>query len=141
MAKDAVTTTKGTTRIICSMLGISKTVEKKPILKDISLSYYYGAKIGVLGLNGSGKSTLLRIMAGLIQPSVGQLCSHDNPMRGAKPNPAVVFQSFALLPWLTVQETVELGLAARHGARAERRDRTLRPIDIVGLDGFESVYP
>ena len=56
MAKDAVTTTKGTTRIICSMLGISKTVEKKPILKDISLSYYYGAKIGVLGLNGIGQT-------------------------------------------------------------------------------------
>jgi ATP-binding cassette ChvD family protein len=73
MAKDAVTTTKGTTRIICSMLGISKTVEKKPILKDISLSYYYGAKIGVLGLNGSGKSTLLRIMAGLDKEFEGKV--------------------------------------------------------------------
>jgi NitT/TauT family transport system ATP-binding protein len=111
------------------------------VLGDVSLDGHPREVLALLGPSGSGKSTLLRIMAGLIQPSVGQLCSHDNPMRGAKPNPAVVFQSFALLPWLTVQETVELGLAARHGARAERRDRTLRPIDIVGLDGFESVYP
>ncbi len=73
MAKDSVTTTKGTTRIICSMMDVSKTVEKKPILKGISLSYYYGAKIGVLGLNGSGKSTLLRLMAGIDKEFEGKI--------------------------------------------------------------------
>ncbi len=111
------------------------------VLKEVSLSVRGGEVVALLGRSGSGKSTLLRIMAGLIRPSQGRVLSHGEPLRGANRNLAMVFQSFALLPWLTVQDNVELGLAARGLARAERRERALKAIDIVGLDGFENAYP
>jgi NitT/TauT family transport system ATP-binding protein len=111
------------------------------VLGDVSLSVHAGEVVALLGRSGSGKSTLLRIMSGLIRPSQGEVRSNGLPMRGANPNLAMVFQSFALLPWLTVQDNVELGLAARHVPLAERRERALKAIDIVGLDGFENAYP
>ncbi len=111
------------------------------VLSDVSLSVKSGEVVALLGRSGSGKSTLLRIMAGLIPPSQGQVFSNGKPLRGANTDVAMVFQSFALLPWLTVQENVELGLEARGVKREERRQRALRAIDIVGLDGFESAYP
>jgi len=111
------------------------------VLGDLSLSVHRGEVLALLGRSGSGKSTLLRIMSGLIRPTEGEVRSNGLPMRGANPNLAMVFQSFALLPWLTVQENVELGLAARHVPLAARRERALKAIDIVGLDGFENAYP
>jgi NitT/TauT family transport system ATP-binding protein len=111
------------------------------VLNDVSLSVRAGEVVALLGRSGSGKSTLLRIMAGLIRPSEGEVLSHGEPLRGANRNLAMVFQSFALLPWLTVQDNVELGLAARHVPRQERQERALKAIDIVGLDGFENAYP
>jgi NitT/TauT family transport system ATP-binding protein len=111
------------------------------VLNDVSLTVRSGEVVALLGRSGSGKSTLLRIMAGLIQPSEGQVLCHEQPLRGPNRHLAMVFQSFALLPWLTVQDNVELGLAARHVPRRERRDRALKAIDIVGLDGFENAYP
>jgi NitT/TauT family transport system ATP-binding protein len=111
------------------------------VLNDISLTVRSGEVVALLGRSGSGKSTLLRIMAGLIQPSEGEVLSHDQPLRGPNRHLAMVFQSFALLPWLTVQDNVELGLAARHVPRNLRRERALKAIDIVGLDGFENAYP
>jgi NitT/TauT family transport system ATP-binding protein len=111
------------------------------VLGDVSLAVNAGEVVALLGRSGSGKSTLLRIMSGLISPSQGLVCSNGKPLRGANPNLAMVFQSFALLPWLTVQDNVELGLAARHVPRQQRRERALKAIDIVGLDGFENAYP
>ncbi|MCP9773769.1 nitrate/sulfonate/bicarbonate ABC transporter ATP-binding protein [Synechococcus sp. Tobar12-5m-g] len=111
------------------------------VLDGVSLTVQPGEVVALLGRSGSGKSTLLRIMSGLIRPSQGAVESNGEPLRGANPNLAMVFQSFALLPWLTVQDNVELGLAARHVERSERRERALNAIDIVGLDGFESAYP
>jgi len=111
------------------------------VLNDVSLTVKAGEVVALLGRSGSGKSTLLRIMAGLIQPSDGLVLSNGQPLRGTNRNLAMVFQSFALLPWLTVQDNVELGLAARHVPREERRQRALKAIDIVGLDGFENAYP
>lgn len=111
------------------------------VLNDVSLTVKPGEVVALLGRSGSGKSTLLRIMAGLIQPSEGLVLSNGQPLRGANRNLAMVFQSFALLPWLTVQDNVELGLAARNVPRQERRERALKAIDIVGLDGFENAYP
>lgn len=111
------------------------------VLGDVSLAVNAGEVVALLGRSGSGKSTLLRIMSGLIRPSQGVVCSNGQPLRGANPNLAMVFQSFALLPWLTVQDNVELGLAARHVPRQQRRERALKAIDIVGLDGFENAYP
>lgn len=111
------------------------------VLSNISLVVKAGEVVALLGRSGSGKSTLLRIMAGLIPPSQGQVLSNGRPLRGANNDVAMVFQSFALLPWLTVQENVELGLEARGVKREERRRRALKAIDLVGLDGFESAYP
>jgi NitT/TauT family transport system ATP-binding protein len=111
------------------------------VLNGVSLTVKSGEVVALLGRSGSGKSTLLRIMAGLIPPSEGKVFSNGKPLRGANNDVAMVFQSFALLPWLTVQENVELGLEARGVKRDERRQRALKAIDIVGLDGFESAYP
>lgn len=111
------------------------------VLGDVSLSVHRGEVLALLGRSGSGKSTLLRIMSGLIRPSQGEVRSNGQLLVGANPNLAMVFQSFALLPWLTVQDNVELGLAARHVPPSERRERALKAIDIVGLDGFENAYP
>ncbi len=111
------------------------------VLSQISLTIRSGEVVALLGRSGSGKSTLLRIMAGLIPPSQGQVFSNGKPLRGANDDVAMVFQSFALLPWLTVLENVQLGLEARGIRREERYRRALKAIDLVGLDGFESAYP
>ncbi|MCS7003639.1 MAG: ABC transporter ATP-binding protein, partial [Dehalococcoidia bacterium] len=111
------------------------------VLQDVSLSIYPGEVVALLGRSGSGKSTLLRILAGLIPPSSGTVTSCGKIVRGPNPDVAMVFQSFALLPWATVQENVELGLKARGVPRKEREARALKAIDMVGLDGFESAYP
>jgi NitT/TauT family transport system ATP-binding protein len=111
------------------------------VLQDVSLAVHAGEVVALLGRSGSGKSTLLRILAGLIPVSGGQINSDGMPLRGPNPGVAMVFQSFALLPWLTVQQNVELGLEARGVGRAERRARALKALDLVGLDGFESAYP
>ncbi|MEN9207130.1 MAG: nitrate/sulfonate/bicarbonate ABC transporter ATP-binding protein [Gloeomargarita sp. GMQP_bins_120] len=111
------------------------------VLKDINLEIRAGEVVALLGRSGSGKSTLLRIMAGLIPPTEGRVWSNGQILRGPNRQVAMVFQSFALLPWLTVLENVELGLVARGMPREERRQRALKAIDLVGLDGFESAYP
>ena len=111
------------------------------VLRNIDLTVKSGEVLALLGRSGSGKSTLLRIMAGLIPPSQGQVISNGRPLQGANTDVAMVFQSFALLPWLTVQENVELGLEAQGVKREERHQRSLKAIDLVGLDGFENAYP
>jgi NitT/TauT family transport system ATP-binding protein len=97
--------------------------------------------IALLGPSGCGKSTLLRMLAGLSQPTSGMIAWHGKPLDGHMPNVAIVFQSFALFPWLTVIENVEAPLEARGVAAEERRKRALRTLDTVGLDGFETAYP
>jgi NitT/TauT family transport system ATP-binding protein len=111
------------------------------VLDDVSVAVREGEVVALLGRSGSGKSTLLRILAGLIPPSEGTVVSGGERLRGPNPNVAMVFQSFALLPWLNVSENVELGLKARGVEQAERHRRALKAIDMVGLDGFESAYP
>jgi NitT/TauT family transport system ATP-binding protein len=97
--------------------------------------------IAVLGPSGSGKSTLLRILTGLTQPSGGSILWHGKPLVESNSNVAIVFQSFALFPWLTVLENVEAPLLARGVEHAERHERALKAIDTVGLQGFETAYP
>ena len=110
-------------------------------VEGITLEIARGEVLALLGRSGSGKSTLLRMMAGLIPPSEGTITSSGAILRGANSDVSMVFQSFALLPWLTVLENVELGLEARGVNRASRARRSLRVIDLVGLDGFEGAYP
>jgi NitT/TauT family transport system ATP-binding protein len=111
------------------------------VLDDISFTLAEGEIVALLGRSGSGKSTLLRCVAGLIAPSSGSVSYRGTPLSGANPGVAMVFQSFALLPWLTVQQNVELGLQAQGVGEAERRERALKAIDLIGLDGFEGAYP
>jgi len=100
-----------------------------------------GKIIALLGPSGCGKSTLLRILTGLSQPSSGTLLWHGKPLDGQTPNVAIVFQSFALFPWLTVIQNVEAPLEAKGVPEVERHKRALRALDTVGLDGFETAYP
>jgi NitT/TauT family transport system ATP-binding protein len=100
-----------------------------------------GQIVGLLGRSGSGKSTLLRLIAGLSEPSAGTLAFRGEPIAGCASGIAMVFQSFALFPWLTVFENVALGLEAQHMEKAAIRKRSLAAIDLIGLDGFESAYP
>jgi len=112
-----------------------------PVLDDISLELREGEIVALLGKSGSGKSTLLRCLAGLIAPTSGRALYRGAPVVAANPGVAMVFQTFALLPWLTVRQNVELGLEARNVPAAERHERAERAIDLIGLDGFESAYP
>ena len=111
------------------------------VLDDVNLQLLEGQIIGLLGRSGSGKSTLLRLIAGLAAPSRGQCNYLGVPVDGPAAGIAMVFQSFALFPWLTVYENVALGLEAQRLPRVEIRRRTLAAIDLIGLDGFESAYP
>jgi len=111
------------------------------VLDNVDLTLYSGEIVALLGKSGSGKSTLLRIIAGLTKPTSGEVMYAGKPVTGPVPGVAMVFQSFALMPWLTVLQNVELGLEAQGVPRDERRSRAIEAIDIIGLDGFESAYP
>ncbi len=111
------------------------------VLHDVNFRMNEGEIVAILGKSGSGKSTLLRILAGLVQPSEGTVFYRGKPVHGPVRGVSMVFQSFALLPWLTVLQNVELGLEALGVNREERRERALKAIDTIGLDGFESAYP
>jgi NitT/TauT family transport system ATP-binding protein len=111
------------------------------VLEKIDLALHEGEIVALLGKSGCGKSTLLRILAGLIPPSAGEVRYRGRPVTGPCPGVAMVFQSFALLPWLDVLGNVELGLKARGVPPDVRRDKALQMIDVIGLDGFESAYP
>lgn len=111
------------------------------VLEDVNFSMQDGEIVALLGKSGSGKSTLLRIIAGLVPPTAGEVSYRNQPVVKPQPGIAMVFQSFALMPWLTVLENVELGLEAMGIGKEERRRRAIEAIDIIGLDGFESAYP
>src|SRR5260370_26818957 len=111
------------------------------VIAPTDLAIYPGQILALLGPSGCGKSTLLRMMTGLAPASAGSVLWHGQPVRGESPNVSIVFQSFALFPWLTVLENVEAPLEARGFAPWDRHKRALRIIDAVGLDGFESAYP
>jgi NitT/TauT family transport system ATP-binding protein len=111
------------------------------VLDGVELSLTQGQIVGLLGRTGSGKSTLLRLIAGLAQPSGGTVTYLGDPVHAPAPGIAMVFQSFALFPWLTVLENVQLGLEALGLPEAEIRKRALAAIDLIGLDGYESAYP
>ena len=111
------------------------------VLEAVDLELQRGEIVGLLGRSGSGKSTLLRIVAGLIKASAGEVIYRGARLAGPAEGIAMVFQSFALFPWLTVLQNVECGLEAQGVAPEERRERALRAIDIIGLDGFANAFP
>ena len=111
------------------------------VIAPTDLAIYPGQIIALLGPSGCGKSTMLRMLTGLSPASSGSVYWHGHPVGGETPNVSIVFQSFALFPWMTVIENVEAPLEARGVAEFERHKHALRIIDAVGLDGFESAYP
>ena len=126
--------------------GIEKYYEQPSqnriqVISATDLEIVPGEIMALLGPSGSGKSTMLRMLTGLSRPSAGQVFWHGKPIDQTEINVAIVFQSFALFPWLTVLENVEAPLQARGVDPEQRRERSLRMLDTVGLDGFQAAYP
>ena len=126
--------------------GIQKSFERpdggqSQVIAPTDLAIEPGTIVALLGPSGSGKSTLLRILSGLTPPSAGEVLWHGKPLGDSSPSVAIVFQSFALFPWLTVVENVEVPLMARGMNREERQQRSMRTLASVGLEGFETAYP
>lgn len=134
------------TKPIIEIVDIKQSFKKAEfqellVLDKINLKVHENEIIAILGKSGSGKSTLLRIIAGLIAPSSGQVFYQEKPVLGPVRGISMVFQTFGLLPWLTVLQNVELGLEALGMDRKQREEKALKAIDMIGLDGFESALP
>src|SRR6202046_3755819 len=143
---DTIATTTNEAHGLVSAAGICKTYQQRDhadrlILDHIDFSLKEGEIVAILGKSGSGKSTFLRVVAGLTPPTEGTVTYRGQPVYAPAQGIAMVFQSFALFPWLTVLGNVELGLEAQGVPRDERRQRAIAAIDLIGLDGFESAYP
>ena len=111
------------------------------VLDDISLEIQSGEMLALLGQSGSGKSTILRLISGLTEPTQGTVLSHGEPLEGINRNVAIVFQSFALYPWLSVEENVQVGLVQRRLGPAEERAEIAKALRMIGLSGYENAYP
>jgi NitT/TauT family transport system ATP-binding protein len=143
---NSVISPAATTTALLQVDGVCKAFPKPDggnlaVLEGVQLRLVEGQIVGLLGRSGSGKSTLLRLIAGLDVPSAGSLAFRGQPIDGPPCGIAMVFQSFALFPWLTVFENVALGLEAQNMDKVQIRKRSLAAIDLIGLDGFESAYP
>jgi NitT/TauT family transport system ATP-binding protein len=123
------------------MTFVTPSGKPLPVLERINLNVAENEFLCILGASGSGKSTILRIMTGLLKPTIGTVSVDGKPLRGDNPYTAIVFQSFALLPWLTVEENIGLGLDALHAPHEQVIQKAKHAIDQVGLEGFEEAYP
>ncbi len=126
---------------ILSVKDVTKRYETVTILQDVSLGVRDQELVAIIGPSGCGKSTLLRIVAGLVPPTSGEVCCEGQPVVGLNPATAMVFQSFALLPWLRAVENVALPLEARGVPVNERLRRATRYLDMVGLKGHGRAFP
>jgi NitT/TauT family transport system ATP-binding protein len=113
---------------------------ERPVLEDVSLAIGEGEVVCLLGASGAGKSTLMRILVGLVPPTKGEVLCHGAPLEGLNGSSSIVFQSFALMPWLTVRQNVAMGLNGRGLGPAEIEVRTNRAVDLVGLEGYEKIF-
>jgi NitT/TauT family transport system ATP-binding protein len=111
------------------------------VLKEVSLAVQAGQVLAILGPSGCGKSTFLRALVGLLRPSSGRVMAHGRPLEGVHPGVSIVFQNFALFPWLTVEENITVALNGLGLDEAAGRQRVGKCIDVVGLEGFEEAYP
>jgi NitT/TauT family transport system ATP-binding protein len=126
---------------ICEARNVDVRFDGRVVLADISLAIQPNEVVAILGPSGCGKSTLLRVLVGLLSPTAGQVLAHGQPLQGIHPGIAIVFQNFALYPWLTVRQNVELGLNDLPVTCDEARPRIARCIDLVGLEGHEEAFP
>src|SRR5689334_18846462 len=134
------------TTVLCEARNVSQQFslpngKSLLVLDNVTLAIQPNEIVALLGPSGCGKSTILRILAGLIHPTQGEVRYHAAPLKGLNPGVAIVFQSFALYPWLTVTQNVQLALKAAGVARAEADRRAANAIRLVGLTGFEEAYP
>ena len=113
----------------------------RAVLSGVNFALHEGEIVALLGPSGSGKSTMLRIMAGLVPADSGHVLYRGMPLYGPADGISMVFQSFALFPWLTVQKNVELGLESKGVPEGERNERAQAAIDLIGLSGFEGALP
>ncbi len=131
---------------LSSVRGVWKTFHgdsgrELTVLQEVSLDIRAGEIVAVLGPSGCGKSTLLRILVGMLPPTKGEVLADGRPLSGIHGGAAVVFQSFALFPWLTVQQNVAIGLSGREVEPADAAERVHHAVDVVGLEGFEEAFP
>jgi NitT/TauT family transport system ATP-binding protein len=135
---------EATNGAICEARNVSVAFgpgEGRVVLKDVTLAVNEGEVIAMLGPSGCGKSTLLRALIGLLKPTRGEVLAHGKPLDGIHPGVALVFQSFALYPWLSVRQNIELALNDLGIPPAEATSRVTQCIDLVGLEGYEEAYP
>ncbi len=111
------------------------------VLDQIDLAVHEGELLALLGQSGSGKSTILRCLTGLTRPSIGRVLCYGQPFDGINPHASIVFQTFALYPWLTVEQNVAVGLMAKHMSRAERDAAVEKAIELIGLSNYHAAYP
>ncbi len=133
-------------QVLCELRNVGKVYPlpngtDRVVLENITLAVQPEEVVALLGPSGCGKSTIMRIMAGLIEKSNGEVLYHDQPLAGLNPGVAIVFQSFALYPWMTVTENVQAVLQAINLPEKEVEDRAEKAIRLVGLAGFEEAYP
>ena len=127
-------------RNVCKEFTLPNGADLK-VLENISLQIHAGEIVALLGPSGSGKSTMMRILTGLITPTTGEVLAYDKPLVGFHPRASIVFQNFALYPWLTVHENIAMGLEWLQLPEEEVRSRVRQAVDKVGLEGFEEAYP
>jgi NitT/TauT family transport system ATP-binding protein len=134
----------GSSPAICEAQNVSLSYsgsDGRLTLQDVSLAIQPGEVVAILGPSGCGKSTLLRLLVGLLQPTAGRILAHGQPLRGIHPGIAIVFQNFALYPWLTVRENIHVAVNGLGLSPTEAANRIAKSIDVVGLDGFEEAFP
>jgi NitT/TauT family transport system ATP-binding protein len=146
MIESSLPEAKGKAAVLCEAQNVSHDFalpngQPLRVLEDVSLTISANEIIALLGPSGCGKSTILRILAGLVQPAAGSVLYHGRTLEGLNPGVAIVFQSFALYPWMKVVENVQAVLRAAALSRAEVAERAERVIRLVGLTGFEEAYP
>jgi NitT/TauT family transport system ATP-binding protein len=139
---DAIVPAEAARKVLVRLDAVEQLYDGKiRILGPIDLDVREGEFLSLVGPSGCGKSTLLRIVAGVLRPTRGRVFLGDRVLRGANPSAALVFQSFALFPWLTVVDNIALGLEARGLGVHERLKKAEKYIDLVGLSGYERAYP
>jgi NitT/TauT family transport system ATP-binding protein len=144
--KPAPTPGRADTPVIAELRGVSKTYKvagdrELKVLDHIDLSIQEGELLALLGQSGSGKSTLLRCLTGLTPPTSGEVLCYGKPLRGINPYASIVFQTFALYPWLTVEQNVTVGLMAKAMSRKQRDEAVEKAIDLIGLNNYHAAYP
>jgi NitT/TauT family transport system ATP-binding protein len=133
-------------RAIAELCAVTKTFRTEgghelKVLENIDLAVHEGELVALLGQSGSGKSTILRCLTGLVQPTAGRVLAHGQTLHGVNRDASIVFQTFALYPWLTVEQNVAVGLMARDLGRAEREAAVDRAIEMIGLGNYHASYP